>query len=72
MALSPKAPIISIFAQPLWGAAGDRAKSRNHVLRALIVFSAAVLLLYRVSSSFWWLLPVSCLFSAAYTSIQPM
>ena len=25
-----------------------------------------------MSSSFWWLLPVSVLFSAAYTSIQPM
>lgn len=65
-------PVISIITQPLWGAAGDRAKSRNQVLRLLIVLSAAVLLLYRVSGSFWWLLPVSCLFSAAYTSIQPM
>ena len=65
-------PIISIFAQPFWGAAGDRAKTRNSVLRLLIVISAAVVLLYRLSASFWWLLPVSVLFSAAYTSIQPM
>jgi len=65
-------PIIAIFAQPAWGAAGDRARNRNRVLQALIVFSAAVVLLYRLSGSFWWLLPVSCLFSAAYTSIQPM
>ena len=65
-------PIISIFAQPLWGAAGDRAKTRNSVLRGLIVASAAIVLLYRLSNAFWWLLPVSALFSAAYTSIQPM
>ena len=65
-------PIISIFAQPMWGAAGDRARSRNRVLRALILISAVMVLMYRVSSAFWWLLPVSCLFSAAYTSIQPM
>lgn len=65
-------PIISIIAQPLWGAAGDRARSRNRVLHGMIVFAAAVVLLYRVSGSFWWLLPASCLFSAAYTSIQPM
>ncbi|MBQ8954432.1 MAG: MFS transporter, partial [Clostridia bacterium] len=64
--------VISIFAQPLWGAAGDRAKSRNQVLRLLILIAAAVVLLYRVSGAFLWLLPVSCLFSAAYTSIQPM
>ena len=65
-------PIISIFAQPMWGAAGDRARSRNRVLRALILISAVMVLMYRVSSAFWWLLPVGCLFSAAYTSIQPM
>ena len=58
-------PIISIFAQPLWGAAGDRAKTRNSVLRGLIVASAAIVLLYRLSNAFWWLLPVSALFSAA-------
>ena len=65
-------PIISIFAQPFWGAAADRSKTRNSVLRALIAASAAIALLYRVSGSFWWLLPVSVLFSAAYTSIQPI
>ena len=65
-------PIISIFTQPTWGAVADRSRSRNRVLKALIIFSAAALLLYRVSNSFWWLLPISCLFSAAYTSIQPM
>ena len=65
-------PIVSIIAQPLWGAAGDRAKVRNRVLQFMIVFAAAAVLLYRVSGSFWWLLPISCLFSAAYTSIQPM
>ena len=65
-------PIISIFTQPLWGAVGDRSRTRNTVLRLLIAVSAVVVLLYRVSASFWWLLPISVLFSSAYTSIQPM
>ena len=65
-------PLISIFTQPLWGTVGDRAKSRNRVLGFLIVASAALVLLYRVSASFWWLLPMSILFSSVYTSIQPM
>ncbi len=65
-------PIVAIIAQPLWGAAGDRAGSRNRVLNGLIILSAVIVLLFRVSDSFWWLLPISCLFSAAYTSIQPM
>ena len=65
-------PLISIFAQPLWGALGDRAKSRNRVLRGLILVSAAIVLLYRLSDSFWWLLTMSCLFASVYTSVQPM
>ena len=65
-------PIISIFAQPFWGGVADRSKTRNRVLHGLIIFSTIVLLLYRVSGSFWWLLPISCIFSTAYTSIQPM
>lgn len=65
-------PLISIFTQPLWGTVGDRAKSRNRVLGFLTVASAALVLLYCVSASFWWLLPMSILFSSVYTSIQPM
>jgi len=66
------APVISIIMQPIWGMLGDRMKSRNIVLRMLIVVAAALVLTYRISGAFWWLLIVSCLFSAFYTSIQPM
>ncbi len=65
-------PLVSIFMQPVWGAVADRSASRNRVLRALIAAACAIVLLYRVSDAFLWLLPVSCLFSAAYTSIQPL
>ena len=65
-------PLVSIFAQPLWGTVADRSKSRNRVLCALIIAAAALVLFYRVSNAFWWLLPMSILFSAVYTSIQPL
>lgn len=65
-------PLVAIFMQPVWGTIGDKAKSRNNVLRIMIVLSAAAISVYRVSDSFWWLLIMSCLFAASYTSIQPM
>lgn len=66
------APIISVVMQPIWGMMGDRAKSRNMVLRLLIIAAAGVVLTYRISGAFWWLMITSVLFSAFYTSIQPM
>ena len=66
------APVISIIMQPVWGMLGDRMKSRNVILRLLITVSACLILTYRISGAFWWLMIISCLFSAFYTSIQPM
>lgn len=66
------APAISILMQPLWGTIGDRARLRNNVLRLMIVFSALIVLTYRISGTFWYLLIASTLFSAFYTSVQPM
>lgn len=66
------APVISVVMQPVWGMMGDRAKSRNTVLALLIAAAALIVLTYRISSAFWWLMISSILFSAFYTSIQPM
>lgn len=66
------APIVSVVMQPVWGTLGDRSRSRNKVLAMLIVVAAIVVLAYRISSAFWWLMISSILFSAFYTSIQPM
>ena len=65
-------PLVSIFMQPTWGMFGDRARSRNQILRVMTGIAAVFIVLYRLSDSFWWLLPISCLFAACYTSIQPM
>jgi len=65
-------PFVSMFTQTAWGLAGDKMKTRNTVLRILAVGAAASILLLRVSTSAWWILPVMCVFSCFYTSIQPM
>ncbi len=66
------APVISVIMQPVWGMLGDRMKSRNVVLRFLIIVAAAVIMTYRFSNAFWWLMIISTVFSGFYTSIQPM
>ena len=65
-------PLVAIFAQPLWGMVADRSRSRNRVLIGLIVLSAVMVLTYRLSGAFGYLLTMSVLFAACYTSIQPL
>ena len=65
-------PAIAIIMQPVWGIIGDRAKSRNAVIRAAVVVALPVMLLFRADNSFAWLMAMNCLFAAGYTSIQPM
>lgn len=66
------APMISIVSQPFWGMRGDRAKSRNRVLRLMILLGVGLILMLPLSSAFGWMLLFSALFAAQYTSIQPM
>jgi len=66
------APVVTVLAQPVWGALGDRARSRNRLLRVLILVSAAFMALLPISKRFVWLMALGILFPAFYTSIQPM
>ena len=66
------APMISIVSQPLWGMRGDRAKSRNRVLRLMILLGVGLILMLPLSRAFGWMLLFNALFAAQYTSIQPM
>ncbi|TDF93304.1 MFS transporter [Paenibacillus piri] len=65
-------PLIALFAQPVWGSLGDRAKSKNSVLRALIIGTGLIILLFPVSSQFYYLLVMVCLFTFFQTSIGPI
>ena len=66
------APMISIVSQPFWGMRGDRAKSRNRVLRLMILLGVGLILMLPLSRAFGWMLLFNALFAAQYTSIQPM
>ena len=66
------APVVTVLVQPIWGALGDRVRSRNTLLRVLILISAAFMALLPISKSFPWLMALGVLFPAFYTSIQPM
>ncbi len=63
---------ISVFAMQLWGALGDRAKRRNRLLCMMCLCAAGIMLTILVNDSFLWVLGVVSLFSAFYTSIQPL
>ena len=63
---------ISVVLQPLWGIRADRSKSKNNVLRLLIVGALVFVMSYLLADDFFVLLILACAFSAFYTSIQPM
>ena len=64
--------VMSVFTMQLWGYLGDRAKVRNRLLSFMCVCAALLMLAVRLDSRFGYVLAVVCLFSAFYTSIQPM
>lgn len=66
------APFIAILAQPLWGMAGDRAKTKNTILRILILGSAICIALYSLSTAFYYLAAVIAFFTFFQSSINPM
>lgn len=71
-AISAGVAIISVIAQPLWGAAGDRAHSRNSVIRMLCALSCAAILCLLFVKTFLPALLLACVFACFYTSIQPL
>jgi PPP family 3-phenylpropionic acid transporter len=62
-------PMVAVLAQPVWGAVGDRSKTKNAVLRMLIIGSGLAILLFPLSVEFYYLLFAVCLFTFFQTSI---
>lgn len=65
-------PFIAIIAQPIWGIAGDRAKTKNAVLQVLLLGSAITVMLYPLSRNFYYILAVMAAFTFFQTSTGPM
>nr|WP_231506183.1 MFS transporter [Paenibacillus sp. UNC451MF] len=62
-------PLVAVLAQPLWGTVGDRAKTKNSVLALLLIGSGTIILFFPISSAFYYLLVMVCLFTFFQTSI---
>ena len=65
-------PMVSIFAQPMWGGLGDRMRSKRLLLCLLSLGSVGLILLFRLSNSFFYLLTMVAAFSALFTALQPL
>ena len=64
--------LVSVFSQPFWGVRGDRAASRNRLIRALVLAASLSILSFLLTKMFIPSLLLACVFSCFYTSIQPM
>ena len=62
----------SVPGQLLFGAAADRARRPGRVLRALLLVSAALLLLQTLSRDVFGLFVLAALFGFFYTGVQPI
>lgn len=71
-ALDALSPLVAIFAQPVWGMAGDRAKDKNNVLKVLFIGTAVCSLLYPVWTNIYYIFGITVLFSYFQTSIIPI
>lgn len=61
-------PLVAVLAQPLWGAVGDRARTKNSVLAILLAGSGLTILFFPLSDMFYYLLAMVCLFTFFQTS----
>ncbi|MFS0726169.1 MFS transporter [Paenibacillus sp. 1P07SE] len=62
-------PLVAVLAQPVWGAVGDRARTKNRVLAVLLAGSGVAMLMFPFSTAFVYLLLMVCLFTFFQTSI---
>lgn len=65
-------PLVAMVCQPLWGLAGDRAKSKNAVLKILLLGSAVSIALFPLSASYYYIFGIMIVFSSFNSSIFPI
>jgi PPP family 3-phenylpropionic acid transporter len=62
-------PLVAVLAQPMWGTLSDRAANKNSILALLLIGSGASILLFPISTAFFYLMVMVCLFTFFQTSI---
>jgi PPP family 3-phenylpropionic acid transporter len=65
-------PLVAILAQPLWGTATDRAKTKNSILLLLLAGSATCMIIFPLSSYFWFVLVMICIFMFFQTPVYAL
>ena len=72
MLLLVSAPLVAVFALPLWGTFSDRSRKRRNVLRLALLISLCTMPCLYLSASPYVLLPLVCVFGGCYIAVQPM
>ncbi len=65
-------PFIAIIAQPIWGIAGDRSAAKNSILKLMLLGTSITIILYPLSSNYYYLVFIIAAFTFFQTSINPM
>lgn len=65
-------PAIAMVMQPVWGTAGDRAKSKNSILKIMLVGSGIAVLLYVIPANFYIMMAFVAVFTFFQGSINAM
>lgn len=72
MLLLVSAPLVAVFALPLWGTFSDRSKKRRRVLQLALLISLCAMPCLYLSNSPYVILPLICVFAGCYIAVQPM
>lgn len=65
-------PLIALISQPVWGNISDRAKTKNRILSQIIIISSLILFLFRLNTSFIYILIIMTVFSFFQMPIIPL
>ena len=72
MLLLVSAPLMAVFALPVWGTVSDRSRKRRRVLQLALTASLLIMPCLYLSASLTVLLPLICAFAGCYIALQPM
>ena len=65
-------PFAAMFGLPVFGLAGDRARSKNNVLKIIIIASAILLFMYKISDSVYYIFLITAMFYFFKLSQHPL
>ncbi len=72
MLLLVSAPLVAVFALPVWGTLSDRSRKRRRVLQLALSIALIIMPCLYLSASPYVLLPLVCVFAGCYIAVQPM